>query len=55
MYHFINLENPVQSTIDKNNNINTRVTTLLQLYTHWPETVSKIWCSPKALTPTPQQ
>jgi len=43
-----------KSTIDKkNNNINTKVTTLLQLYPHWLQTVSKIWCSPFAWTATP--
>jgi hypothetical protein len=55
MYHLINLGNPVQNTVDKNNNINTKVTPLLQLYPLWLQTVSKIWCSPNALTSTPHQ
>ena len=38
----------------KNNNINTKVTTILvQLYPQWLQILSKIWFSPTAVTSTP--
>jgi len=37
------------------NNIDTKVSILLQLYPQWPKTVIKIWFSPNVPTSTPHQ
>jgi hypothetical protein len=50
------LEIPSKSTIDKNDNLNTKVITiLLQVYPQWLQILSKIWFSPNAVTSAPHQ